>query len=76
MMSKISNAFKKIFPPVRDLLFSIILGLAISAAIYIETQIKPKAARTPKKPPPATLDPIRGSGYKEGQLGGKGLLIE
>ena len=49
---------------------------AISAAIYIETQIKPKAARTPKKPPPATLDPIRGSGYKEGQLGGKGLLIE
>lgn len=49
---------------------------AISAAIYLETQIKPKAARTPKKPPPATLDPIRGSGYKEGQLGGKGLVIE
>ena len=49
---------------------------AISAAIYLETQIKPKAARTPKKAPPATLDPIRGSGYKEGQLGGKGLVIE
>lgn len=48
----------------------------IAAAIYLETQVKPKAARAPKKPPPATLDPVRGSGYKEGQLGGKGLVIE
>jgi hypothetical protein len=49
---------------------------ATRAAIYLETQIKPKAARQPKKPPPATLDPVRGSGYREGQLGGKGLVIE
>jgi len=35
MMSKISNAFKKFFPSVWDLLFSIILGLAISATIYL-----------------------------------------
>lgn len=47
----------------------------IKAAIYIETEIKPKAGK-PKKAPPPTLDPVRGSGAREGKLGGKGLVIE
>jgi len=47
----------------------------IKAAIYIEQEIKPKAGK-PKKAPPPTLDPVRGSGARDGRLGGKGLLIE
>jgi hypothetical protein len=47
----------------------------IKAAIYIEQEIKPKAGK-PKKAPPPTLDPVRGSGAPEGKLGGKGLVIE
>lgn len=47
----------------------------MKAAIYIETEIKPKAGK-PKKAPPPTLDPVRGSGAREGKLGGKGLVIE
>jgi len=47
----------------------------IKAAIYIEQEIKPKAGK-PKKAPPPTLDPVRGSGARDARLGGKGLLIE
>lgn len=47
----------------------------IRAAIYIEQEIKPKATQSKRSPPP-TLDPVRGSGAREGKLGGKGLLIE
>ena len=46
----------------------------IGAAIYIETQIKPKLT-VRYRPPPAPLESVRGSGHG-GKLGGKGLAIE
>ena len=48
----------------------------IGAAIYIETQIKPKLTKRVSNPPPAPLESVRGSGQREGKLGGKGLVIE
>lgn len=48
----------------------------LNAAIYLETQIKPKVGKRVTSKPPPTLDSVKGSGQPDGKLGGKGLLIE
>ena len=46
------------------------------AAVYLATEIKPKAAGKPATRPPKPTEPVEGAGFPEGKIGPPGLVIE